>query len=141
MIYSKYYPQVMCKKFSCGPNEKCEVVDGVQKCNPVGKAVCQASGDPHYLSFDGLAFDFQGTCTYTLAKGCGLDGTRLVPFAVQVENESWNNRKVSVTKLVALEVYGFTLIFRNNMFGVLVRLCASLNSRIMIKESFRIKVN
>ncbi|XP_067094200.1 IgGFc-binding protein [Osmerus mordax] len=112
--------QVACKKFSCGPNEKCEVVDGVQKCNPVGKAVCQASGDPHYLSFDGLAFDFQGTCTYTLAKACGLDGTQLVPFAVQVENESWNNRKVAVTKLVALEVYGFTLIFRNNMFGVLV---------------------
>lgn len=45
-------------------------------------------------------------------------------FSVQVENEQWDrvkNRKVvSVTKLVAVEVYGFTLIMRNNMFGVLV---------------------
>lgn len=45
-------------------------------------------------------------------------------FSVQVENQQWDrvkNRKVvSVTKLVAVEVYGFTLIMRNNMFGVLV---------------------
>lgn len=45
-------------------------------------------------------------------------------FSVQVENVQWNqmmnNKVVSVTKMVAVEVYGFTLIMRNNMFGVLV---------------------
>ncbi|XP_078143106.1 IgGFc-binding protein isoform X1 [Centroberyx gerrardi] len=116
--------EVECKKFSCGPNEKCKVENGIQKCHPVGKGVCHASGDPHYLSFDGLAFDFQGTCTYTLTKSCGLEGTHLVAFSVQVENVQWNrmmnHKVVSVTKLVALKVYGFTVIMRNNMFGVLV---------------------
>ncbi|XP_071325188.1 IgGFc-binding protein [Trachinotus anak] len=116
--------EVECKKFSCGPNEKCKVENGVQKCHPVGKGVCHASGDPHYRSFDGRLFDFQGTCTYTLSKSCGLEGTHLVPFSVEVENVQWNqmvnNKVVSVTKLVAVEVYGFTLIMRNNMFGVLV---------------------
>ncbi|KAM6967506.1 IgGFc-binding protein [Aplochiton taeniatus] len=112
---------VECKAFSCRPNEECEIANGVLKCNPVGKAVCHASGDPHYLSFDGRKFDFQGTCTYTLAKACGLEGTNLVAFAVQVENQPWvHNKIVSVTRLVALEVYGFTLILRNGMFGVLV---------------------
>ncbi|XP_010737445.2 IgGFc-binding protein [Larimichthys crocea] len=115
--------EVECKKFTCGPDEKCKVENGIQKCHPVGKAICHASGDPHYRSFDGRTFDFQGTCTYTLSKSCGLEGTHLVAFSVQVENVQWNqmlNKKVSVTKLVAVEVYGFTLIMRNNMFGVLV---------------------
>ncbi|XP_071062157.1 IgGFc-binding protein [Pseudochaenichthys georgianus] len=115
--------EVVCKKFTCGPNEKCKVEDGVQQCHPVGKGVCHASGDPHYHSFDGRTFNFQGTCTYTLSKSCGLEGTHLEAFSVQVENERWNkimNKMVAVTKLVAVDVYGFTLIMRNNMFGVLV---------------------
>nr|XP_040022015.1 IgGFc-binding protein isoform X1 [Gasterosteus aculeatus aculeatus] len=113
--------EVECKKFSCGSNEKCKVENGIQKCHPIGKGVCHASGDPHYSSFDGRTFDFQGTCTYTLSESCGLEGTHLVAFSVQVENVQWKyNKAVSVTKLVAVVVYGYTLIMRNNMFGVLV---------------------
>ena len=123
MFLECFFSQVECKKFTCGPDEKCKVENGVQKCHPVGKGVCHASGDPHYRSFDGRTFDFQGTCTYTLSKSCGLEGTHLVAFSVQVENVRWEQmtrKVVSVTKLVAVEVYGFTLIMRNNMFGVLV---------------------
>ncbi|KAM9724184.1 IgGFc-binding protein isoform 1-T1 [Menidia menidia] len=116
--------EVVCKKFTCGPNEKCKIENGVQKCHPVGKGVCRASGDPHYLSFDGRRFDFQGTCTYTLSKSCGLEGTHLKPFSVQVENVQWDRmrgrKKVSVARLVAVQVSGITLIMRNKVFGVLV---------------------
>ncbi|XP_041845054.1 IgGFc-binding protein isoform X2 [Melanotaenia boesemani] len=116
--------QVECKKFTCGPNEKCRIENGIHKCHPDGKGVCQASGDPHYLSFDGQKFDFQGTCTYTLSRTYGLEGTHLEPFSVKVENVQWDRmmgkQQVSVTKLVAVEVYGFSLILRNKMFGVLV---------------------
>ncbi|XP_069804640.1 IgGFc-binding protein-like [Dendropsophus ebraccatus] len=99
---------VECKAFSCGPNEECKVLDGVQKCQPIGSAQCSAAGDPHYMSFDGLTFDFQGTCTYTLTKTI-TKKDNLVPFAISVKNEKWGNGKVAVTKLVSFEVYGYTL--------------------------------
>ncbi|XP_015232371.1 PREDICTED: IgGFc-binding protein [Cyprinodon variegatus] len=116
--------EVECEKFKCGPNEQCKLENGVQKCHPVGKGFCRASGDPHYLSFDGQKFDFQGTCTYILSKSCGVEGTHLEAFSVQVENVQWDRmrgkKKVSVTRLVSLEAYGFTLIMRNKIFGVMI---------------------
>ncbi|XP_061572588.1 IgGFc-binding protein [Cololabis saira] len=116
--------EVECKKFTCGLNEKCKIENGIHKCHPVGKGVCRASGDPHYLSFDGRKFDFQGTCTYTLSKSCGLEGTHLEAFSVNVQNEQWDRmrgrKKVSVARLVAVEAHGFTFILRNKMLGVLV---------------------
>lgn len=110
------------------------IKNGVRKCYPVSNGVCQASGDPHYRSFDGLKFDFQGTCTYVLSKSCGIEGTSLAAFSVQVENVQWNRmrwrKRVSVTKLVAVNVYNFTLTMRNNMFGVLVRNCTHLEDKL-----------
>ncbi|XP_073457695.1 IgGFc-binding protein-like [Aquarana catesbeiana] len=107
---------VQCNAFTCGPNEECKVIDGVQKCQPVGSAQCSAAGDPHYMSFDGRAFDFQGTCTYTLSKTV-TNNANLVPFAINVKNEKWGNGLVAVTKLVSFEVYGYNLILQYEVRG------------------------
>ncbi|XP_067306883.1 IgGFc-binding protein [Pseudorasbora parva] len=103
---------VSCQTSSCGPGEACRVVNGVLGCHPVGYGRCVASGDPHYYSFDGRRFDFQGACAYTLAKVCDRIGGRLMDFSVDTKNEKIINRGVSVIKNLTVTVYNLTISIR-----------------------------
>ncbi|XP_029307092.1 IgGFc-binding protein-like [Cottoperca gobio] len=96
-----------CEHSGCRTEEKCSVVNGVQDCYPISFKTCTARGDPHFRSFDGRKFDFQGNCVYKLASVCG-DTTGLQPFEVNLENNNRGNKKVSYAKVVTVQVYGNT---------------------------------
>ncbi|KAM9353425.1 IgGFc-binding protein-like [Symphorus nematophorus] len=99
--------KMKCKQSRCHNGEICTVVDGVQGCYPVSFKTCTARGDPHFYTFDGLKFDFQGNCVYRLASLCG-DSKDLEPFEVRLENNNRGNKVVSYAKVVTVKVHGNT---------------------------------
>uniref|UniRef100_A0A8C2STI4 VWFD domain-containing protein n=1 Tax=Coturnix japonica TaxID=93934 RepID=A0A8C2STI4_COTJA len=131
-----------CKALRCRPRERCHFDDGRAECVPSMVASCWAWGDPHYRTFDGLNFDFEGTCTYTMAEFCGND-PKLVPFKVEGKNQIRAGvRSISYVSLVNVEVYGHRVsvhwreVGKVRVDGVLTLLPASLqDSRVLLQHS------
>ncbi|KAH3832348.1 hypothetical protein DPMN_105633 [Dreissena polymorpha] len=57
----------------------CKSLIHVATCNT---GSCWAAGDPHYKTFDGRHYSFQGVCSYTLVR----DATSGGAFDVTVQN-------------------------------------------------------
>ncbi|XP_073684023.1 IgGFc-binding protein [Garra rufa] len=105
---------VRCTPSSCSEGEVCHVLDGEYGCHPRPHATCYASGDPHYKSFDGTYFDFQGTCRYVLATVCN-DTIGLPHFQVDARNEAWHGLSVSLTVEIFVNVSGHLVHMSRDM--------------------------
>ena len=68
--------------------------------------VCTAWGDPHYITFDGKKYDYQGDCDYTLIRDCS-NSSNLPSFHLSAENiKREPNDKVAYTHEITLEFGG-----------------------------------
>ncbi|KAE8284232.1 Alpha-tectorin Precursor [Larimichthys crocea] len=108
---------VDCIPSSCGPQESCRVVEGEFGCHHKPNGICSASGDPHYLTFDGKAYDFQGTCRYVLATPCNATDN-LPQFSVEAKNEPWFGLPFSITEEVFVNVSGYQVHLSGSSHGV-----------------------
>ncbi|CAK1545090.1 unnamed protein product [Leptosia nina] len=80
----------------------CTCVSGQWTCTKQQcSGICTAWGDSHMLTFDGSEFDFEGVCTYLLAKGVldGQDG-----FSVEIQNVPCGTTGATCSKSATLKV-------------------------------------
>ena len=65
-------------------------IKGKQSFPPAATAECYGAGDPHYRSWDGRYYDFQGSCTYCLVKTIDFE----------VRHKNFNGGRVSFVEYV-----------------------------------------
>ncbi|XP_057184179.1 zonadhesin-like [Triplophysa rosa] len=103
--------KIHCSPVSCLAGEVCMVQDGIEGCFPSSPVTCCVYGDPHYITFDGKAYSFWGTCNYTIVKTCGPADTQ---FTITARNEGRENPTSSSLNSVALDMEEFHLTIRKN---------------------------
>lgn len=100
--------KVICHESRCREMEGCHVVNGMRKCYPTYYGTCTAVGQLHYVTFDGLRYDFYGTCVYRLVEICHKRAN-LTQFQVLVRHERKGHKDYPATKAIEVKVYGFTI--------------------------------
>ncbi|XP_074538742.1 IgGFc-binding protein [Halichoeres trimaculatus] len=86
--------RMTCRNVSCGEDEECKLLKGVQGCHAKPKvAFCSVDGS-QYSTFDGQAFEFHGSCNYTLVQTCSLKKLDVEPVLIAAQGNHREGRKI-----------------------------------------------
>ena len=93
--------QMVKKDGACCP--QCELREGV----------CTVFGDPHYKTFDGRIFNFQGSCKYLLAQDC--EKKKNSSFSIRITNDARDSLAFSWTRTITVRLSGIKVSLLQRM--------------------------
>ncbi|XP_047196958.1 IgGFc-binding protein-like [Hippoglossus stenolepis] len=85
-----------CHNVSCGEDEECKLIRGVQGCHPKPKVAHCSVDCSKYTTFDGRAFEFQGSCNYTLVQICSLKNLDVKPVVITAHGNHLEGRQINL---------------------------------------------
>ncbi|XP_011369989.1 zonadhesin [Pteropus vampyrus] len=101
---------IQCRPFICPSGSHCQPSsNGNSRCTPNKLEQCSIFGDPHYRTFDGLSYRFQGRMTYTLIKTVDMLPDGVVPLVVEGRNKMYIPLSTIFLHEIIVMVYGYTV--------------------------------
>ncbi|XP_041976866.1 BMP-binding endothelial regulator protein isoform X2 [Aricia agestis] len=89
-----------CPTLTCAPDQVLKLLPG--QCCPKCEdrdGICTVFGDPHYKTFDGKFYSFQGSCKYQLVSDC-----KNHTFSIRISNDARNTTHSSWTRTATLRI-------------------------------------
>ena len=70
------------------------------------EGVCTVFGDPHYKTFDGKIFNFQGSCKYLLTRDCSKEAATSInsTFSIRITNDARDTLAFSWLRTVTVRL-------------------------------------